>query len=117
MATTEVNANGAIISKPTWSGMLIKSISPVSLFAIECRKRNLSCTTQADIWLTNFIPTIIHAMYQSHNGTFMKVINLQEQQITKIISAMLSNNAPKIVSALSLRATYPSAMSVIPQKA
>lgn len=95
----------------------MKSISPVSLFAIECRKKNFFCTTQADIWLTNFIPAIIATKYQSHDGNVRIGINLHEQQITKIRSAMLSNKAPVFVAVLSLRATYPSAMSVIPQKA
>lgn len=95
----------------------MNNISPVSLFARVCGNTNLLCTIHADTWLMNFIVTMTNAKHQSHDGTVRKVINLIEQQITKTISAMLSNNAPVFVSALSFRATYPSAMSVIPQKA
>lgn len=94
----------------------MNSMSPVSLFARVCEKSNLSCTIHADIWLMTFIPAIIATKYHSHNGNVRIGINLHEQQITKTISAMLSNMAPAFVAVLSLRATYPSAMSVIPQK-
>lgn len=95
--------------------MLMNNISPVSLFADVCGNTNLLCTIHAHIWLMTFMVAIIKTKHQIHDGTVSIVINLIEQQITKTISAILSNIAPLFVSALSLRATYPSAMSVIPQ--
>ena len=117
MANTEAIISSIDISRQTKSGMLMNNKSPVSLFAGVCGNTNLLCTIHADTWLMIFIVTIINTKHQSHDGTVRIVINLLEQQITKAISAILSSSAPVFVSALSLRATYPSAMSVIPQKA
>lgn len=97
--------------------MLTNNISPVNLFAEVCGNTNLLCTNNADTWLMSLMIPIINTKHLSHDGIVIIVISLLEVQITNTISAMLSNSAPVFVTALSLRATHPSEMSVIPQKA
>ena len=97
------------------NGTAMYNSSPVALLSVVCGKTHFLYLANEYNWLMDLMAAIKPPHIHNQDGSLSAGISIQTQQATKTRSAILSNNAPVLLAASSLRANSPSAMSLMPQ--